>query len=131
MAWFPNWAERVRAVEAHGLPATVVGLAWSDELLVLELDVPEAALPRSHAARGFPLHISLLFLGELLHNDLQAHAELLRDRWAGRAMLLEVEWVGRGGAAMLHRRDPLASDPDLRALHGAGYFRDRQVHVSL
>jgi hypothetical protein len=131
MAWFPDWAERMRAVAAYGLPATVVGLAWSRELLVLELDVPEAALPRSHAERGFPLHISLLFEGELLHNNLQPHAELLRDRWAGRAVLLNVEWVGYGGAAMLHPADPLASDPDLRALHGAGYFRDRQVHVSL
>ena len=130
MAWYPDWAERVRAIAAYGLPATVVGLAWLDDLLVLELDAPEAALPRSHAARGFTLHVSLLFEGELT-SDLQPRAEQLHGRWAGRAVLLDVQWVGRGGAATLHPADPLARDPDLKALHGAGYYRARQVHVSL
>ena len=130
MAWFPDWAERVRAVAAYGLPATVVGLAWLDDLLVLELDAPEAALPRSHAARGFRLHISLLFEGELT-GDLQAHAELLHSCWAGQRVVLRVQWVGCGGAAMLDAADSLAADPDLTALHGAGYYRARQVHVSL
>ena len=130
MAWFPDWAERMRAIAAYGLPATVVGLAWLDDLLVLELDAPEAALPRSHAARGFPLHISLLFEDELT-GDLRAHVESLHSRWAGQHVVLRVQWVGRGGAAMLHPADPLASDGDLRALHSAGYYRDRQVHVSL
>ena len=91
MAWYPDWAERVRAVAAYGLPATVVGLAWLDELLVLELDAPEAALPRSHAARGLPLHLSLLFIDELQHHDLQPHAELLHRRWAGRSLLLQMQ----------------------------------------
>ena len=130
MAWYPDWAERVRAVAAYGLPATVVGLAWLDDLLVLELDAPEAALPRSHAARGFPLHISLLFSDELTE-ELQLHAELLHSRWAGRRVVLRVQWVGRGGAAMLDAADPLASDGDLTALHSAGYYRARQVHASL
>ena len=80
MAWYPDWAERVRATAAYGLPATVAGVAWLDDLLVHELDAPEAALPRSHAARGFPLHISLLFSNELPHQELQAHAELLHSR---------------------------------------------------
>ena len=130
MAWVPDWAARVRAVAAYGLPATVLGVAWLDELLVLELDAPEAALPRSHAARGFPLHISLLFEGELT-GDLQARAELLHSRWAGRSVVLRVRWFGRGGAAMLDVADALVSDPELRALHSAGYYRARQVHVSL
>ena len=45
--------------------------------------------------------------------------------------MLRVQWVGRGGAAMLDAADSLAADPDLRALHYAGYYRARQVHVSL
>ena len=77
MAWCRDWAARARGVATHGLPATVVGLAWLDDMLVLELDAPEAALQRSHAVREFPLHISVLFQGELLHNDLQLHCEIV------------------------------------------------------
>ena len=87
-------------------------------------------LPRSNAARGWPLHISLLFCDEL-KEELTRRAVSLHDRWSGRAVVLQVEWVGRGGAAMLLASDALVSDPDLRSLHSAGYYRARQVHVSL
>ena len=51
--------------------------------------------------------------------------------WANRHVVLRVQWVGSGGAAMLDPTDALASDPDLIALHSAGYYRDRQIHISL
>ena len=130
MAWFAGWRARVAAITAHGLPARVVGVRWSDAPLVVELEAYDAVLPRSNAARGWPLHVSLLFREELT-DELSRHAVSLHERWSGRAVVLRVEWVGRGGAAMLLASDALASDPDLRALHGAGYYKDRQVHVSL
>ena len=130
MAWFPDWATRAAAIAAHGLPATVVGVAWYDDLLVLELTAPEAILPRSHLARGFDLHVSLLFRDEF-RGELHDRARSLHARWAGRSVLLRVQRLGSGGAAMLHPADPLASDEDLRALHGAGYYRGREIHVSL
>jgi hypothetical protein len=130
MAWFPDWRARNAAIQTHGLPARVVGVRWSDELLVVELQAADAVLPRSNAARGWPLHISLLFRDEF-KEELAQHAVSLHDRWSGRAVTLQVEWVGRGGGAMLLAADSLAADPDLKALHGAGYYRARQVHVSL
>ena len=86
----------------------VLGAAWLDDLLVLELDAPEAALPRSNAARGWPLHISLLFRNEL-KEELTRHAVSLHDRWSGRAVVLQVEWVGRGGPRCCSR--PTVSPP--------------------
>ena len=108
----------------------MVGVRWSEDLLLVELEAHDAILPRSNAARGWPLHISLLFRDEF-KEELTRHAVSLHDRWSGRAVVLQVEWVGRGGAAMLLAADSLAADPDLKALHGAGYYRARQVHVSL
>jgi hypothetical protein len=105
MAWHPDWRARVAAITAHGLPARVVGVRWSDDLL--DRGAPGATtrmLPRSNAARGWPLHISLLFRDEF-KEELTRHAVSLHDRWSGRAVVLQVEWVGRGGAAMLLAAD--------------------------
>jgi hypothetical protein len=44
---------------------------------------------------------------------------------------LPVQWGGSGGATMLDPNGSLASDFDLQALHKAGWYSDRQVHVSL
>ena len=105
-------------------------VAWSEDLLVLAVDAPEAVLPRTHADRGFELHITLLFREELIP-ELYGCAEALNARRTGRDLLLPVEWVGSGGAAMLASTHPLALDPDFVALHSAGYYRDRQIHISL
>ena len=130
MARLPDWASRAAVIADHGLPANIVGVAWYEDLLVLELTAPEAILPRSHLARGFDLHISLLFRDEY-QGELHEHARSLHARWAGRSVLLRVQRLGSGGATMLHPADPLASDEDLRALHRAGYYGDRGFHVSL
>ena len=130
MAWYPDWATRAAVMTNHGLPATIVGVAWYDELLVLELTIPEAILPRSNLARGFDLHISLLFRNEY-HDMLHDNARSLHARWAGRSVLLRVQRFGSGGAAMLHPADALAADEDLRALHSAGHYSGREIHVSL
>jgi hypothetical protein len=128
--WFPDWEARAEHLKLHGLPCTILGLAWSDELLVLQFDIEEHFLPRSHVARGFELHLSLLFASEFTE-DLHHHALSLHRRWAGVRTRLPVQWVGSGGAAMLDPNGSLASDPDLTALHAAGYFSNRQVHISL
>jgi hypothetical protein len=130
MAWFPDWELRAERIKLRGLPCTIVGVAWFDELLVLEVDISEEVLPRSHHARGFALHISLLFAQEFVEH-LHHHAVSLHRRWAGRRVRLPVQWVGSGGAAMLDPSGLLASDLDLQALHKAGWYSDRQVHISL
>jgi hypothetical protein len=130
MAWFPDWEARAELIKRRGIPCTIVGLAWFDDLLVLQVDIPEEILPRSHLDRGFNLHVSLLFAEEFTE-DLHLHAVSLHRRWAGRRVRLPVEWVGYGGAAMLNPNGSLASDPDLQALHKAGWYSDRQVHISL
>ena len=87
-------------------------------------------MPRSHAARGFDLHLSLAFDCELTEELYEAAARL-HARWAGQQTLLRVAWLGGGGAAMLAASDALAADPDLRRIHGAGSYSDRDPHVSL
>jgi hypothetical protein len=128
--WSPDWWQLCQDIVQFGLPVRVLGVSWFDDLLVLAVDVPEAVLPRTHADRGFELHLSLLFREEL-NAELHARAEAVHARWTGRRLLLPVEWVGSGGAAMLASTHPLASDPDIIALHDAGSFRDRQLHISL
>ena len=127
--WKPEWWRLSHEIVSFGLPVRVLGMAWSDDLLVLEIDAPEAVLPRTHADRGFALHLTLLFRDELT-NELYERAEAVHARWTGRDLLLPVEWLGSGGAAMLATH-PLVVDPDIVALHSAGYYRDRQPHVSL
>ena len=120
---------------AHGLPATVRGVAllppWEGHcLLVVEVDIDENLLPRSHAERGFDLHLSLAFESDL-HDELLSAALRLHERWVGRQVTLRVAWMGSGGAAMLHRSDPLACDPDIQRIHAAGWYAARDLHISL
>ncbi len=128
--WKPDWWQLNQDLVKFGLPVRVLGVAWSDDLLVLAVDVPEAVLPRTHADRGFKLHLTLLFREELTP-ELYGRAEAVNARWTGRSLVLPVEWVGSGGAAMLASTHPLVLDPDIIALHSAGYYRDRQLHISL
>ena len=127
--WKPEWWQLSQRIVHLGLPVQVLGVARLDDLVALRLDADEALLPRTHAQRGFPLHISLLFQEEL-RGEQAEQLRRLHARWAGRNVLLPVEWVGSGGAAMLLPCH-LAADRDLVALHAAGWYGDRQIHVSL
>ena len=120
-------------VLARGLPARVMGVElmppWDGRrLLSIMVEIDEADLPRSHAQRGFALHLSLLFEDELTE-DLALDALRLHNKWAGRHLVLDVAWVGSGGAAFLAPTDPLAADA--HRLHSAGWFADRGIHISL
>ena len=120
--WNRDWQERVVAIARYGLPVFVRGVELLPShdgyrLFVISLDACESLLPRPHAQRGFELHISLLFEEEVC-GDLEPS-------------LLDIEWVGSGGAAFLRASDPLAADPDLRRLRAAGWYADRETHVSL
>ena len=135
MRWFPDWERRRDAMVAGGLPARVCGVEllppWNGgRLLALVVDIDEAHVPRSHADRGFKLHLSLLFEGELTV-ELAAAALRLHARWAGRPALLTVRRLGGGGAAMLGAGDPLLADPDVQRLHAAGSYAGRDLHISL
>jgi hypothetical protein len=127
-----EWKE---AVVQNGLPATIRGVEllppWNgDRLLALAVDIDEAFLPRSHEARGFKLHMTLIFESELT-DALAADALRVHQRWAGRHVILRIDWVGSGGAAFLDAADPLAADAEVRQLHGAGYYASRGLHISL
>jgi hypothetical protein len=133
--WRADYAEWEAALLARGLPAHIVGVEllppWNgSRLLALVVDVDEAVLPRSHQQRGFKLHLTLLFEEEL-NVDLAAAALRVHQRWAGRQVVLNIAWVGSGGAAFIAATDPIAMDPDVAALHSAGYYASRGLHVSL
>ena len=92
-----------------GLRARVVGVEllpeWdNDGLLAIVLEIDELVLSRSHADRGFKLHISLAYLSEL-GSDAWAAAYRIHRRYAGRDVVLRVDWIGRGGSASLGAGD--------------------------
>ena len=93
-------------------------------------DIDEHYLPRSHEARGFQLHLTLLFQSELTQELARALLGV-SARWTGRRVILNVAWVGSGGAAFLDAADPIASDAEVRQLHSAGYYASRGLHISL
>ena len=135
MAWFHDWETRRDAMLANGLPARILGVEllppWRGfRLLAVTIDIEERFLPRSHTDRGFALHLSLIFEEEMNHGHTEAAARL-HERWAGQTTVLNVAWLGGGGGAMLTGDQPLVMDPDLRLLHGAGSYADRNIHVSL
>ena len=55
--WLPDWKHRLDAIVRHGLPTLVKGASIVDGFASIELEVDEAILPRTHAMRGFGLHI--------------------------------------------------------------------------
>jgi hypothetical protein len=135
MAWRADYDAWAAALLQHGLPATIRGVEllppWNgDRLLAITVDIDENDLPRTHEARGFCLHITLLFESELT-DDLARAALQVHQRWSGRQVVLRVAWLGSGGAAFLDSADPLAADADVSRLHSAGHYADRGLHVSL
>jgi hypothetical protein len=133
--WRADYWQWVDTVRRHGLPARIVGVEllpeWDgDRLLAIVLDVSEAALPLSNAARGFCLHVSLAFLSEM-SDAMWTAAACVQHRYAGQCINLQIEWIGRGGAAMIDEGDVLASDADVVFVHSRGFYAERQLHVSL
>ena len=133
MAWYDDWQARKEALLQIGLPVLIRDVELSDDgFLSVLLDADEACLLRSHAARGFDLHISLGYIQEYgsPSDALEAHARL-RHRWTGQWVLLNIAWIGSGGAAFLHRYDLLHEDADFQYLYSRGRYWKRGAHVSL
>jgi hypothetical protein len=132
MAWYADWEARKDALLKVGLPVLVRGVEVSDGFLSVTLDADEACLLRTHAARGFDLHISLGYMQDY-HSPLDAVEAALRlhHRWAGQLVLLNIAWVGSGGAAFLHEYDLINEDPDFQYLYTRGRYWKRGAHVSL
>lgn len=134
-SWAADWHARQQAIVTEGLPVHVVGIhmlpPWEGRrLLAMELAVDEHRLPRTHAQRGFELHMSLIFHTEM-REELWEAARRANDRWAGRDVILDIAWFRSGGTAFLAGGNAVSQDPDIQLLHSAGYFADRGLHVSL
>ena len=128
-----RWTVQMEHLLAHGLEATVrVELLppWEgSRLLALVLtDVDEDVLPRSHAERGFQLHVSLCFEEEVL--DWEEVRELA-DRWRDRRHRFSFWWMGSNGGSELAYADAFASDPTAANLHSQGTYSSRPFHISL
>jgi hypothetical protein len=133
--WRADYDVWEAALLAGGMPATIRGVdlmpPWNgSRLLALVVDIDEQHLPRTHAERGFALHITLLFEEEIT-DALALTALRVHRRWAGQPVMLRIGWVGSGGAAFLAAGDPIAADAEVRQLHSAGYYASRGLHVSL
>ena len=98
MAWCADWEARKEALLKVGLPVLARGVELTDGFLSITLDADQACLLRSHAARGFDLHISLGYMQDY-DSPLDAMDTALRlhHRWAGQWALLNIAWIGSGG----------------------------------
>ena len=132
MAWYADWEARKEALLKVGLPVLVRGVELRNGFLSITLDADEACLLRTHAARGFDLHVSLGYIQEYDSPIDALEASMrLHNRWAGQLVLLNIAWVGSGGAAFLHEYDLINEDPDFQCLYIRGRYWKRGAHVSL
>ena len=138
MAWFADAEQRAELLVQHGLPVVFTEARIdASGFFALYLRADESLLPRSHASRGWELHVSLGYRADYPEGG----AEFLRDRingfWATRYHVLLVEWVGHGCAAMIDQEDPLVQDLLIQVAHALGHYGNgrhtapRQLHVSL
>ena len=74
------------AICSNGLPVIISGLELLDNgFLSISLDVEEVYLPRSHADRGFDLHVSIGYIQDYDNPTTALKAALrLHNRWSGR-----------------------------------------------
>ena len=114
-AWFPEWRHRIKMLYVGGLDMDILEACVDAEtgFVALHLDAWEPFLPRSHAERGFPLHLTLGFASDYGEGVAEAAVARINERWAGREHEVRIAHVGRGGAAALHHREPLHQDPDI------------------
>ena len=132
MAWFADSDHRLAWVKRNGLPITIMeARVQADGFFAIYLTADEAVLPRSNAARGWELHITLGFRSDYPEGVAEIACGYFNAAWAGRFHVVDVEWIGHGGAAMIRRSDPLAEDPLINWVHRQGYYGTRQLHISL
>ena len=126
MAWAPNWWERREAILRHGLPSIVLGARIIDGFVALYFDIDDALLLRSHAARGFPLHLTLGYTSDYGDGVAEAAVQRLNQRYAGQWLMLSMRrrlsQPGPDGLPGHRRGHPVAAQQGAlrqRAPHGA------------
>ena len=127
MEWAPDWEHRVDFMLRNGLLVRVEGMVV-DDLVAVYLSAYDAMLPRSNAARGFRLHVSLGYAQCYCAELLEAVAAHFNARWAGRELVLNIIEF-RGSAAYIDP-EPLF-DEEFRFLHSIGNYGTRPLHISL
>ena len=135
--WLPDWKHRLDAIVRHGLPTLVKGASIVDGFASIELEVDEAILPRTHAMRGFGLHITLGYETDYGQGIAREAVNRINARWAGEWIPLKIKRYGSGGSVELSWDDMLYQDEDIYWLHSRGHYGNgvkclpRQLHVSL
>ena len=139
MAWYSDWSARCDRIIQFGLPVLVrdINIDHATGFIAVRFVANEADLPRSHADRGFELHLTVGFSSDYADGVAEHSVRILKERWLGRIIRLKVAWFGSGGSAQLAADDHLASDDHIRWLHQRGYYGNgveclpRDLHVSL
>ena len=129
--WYEDWKDRRDRLLRDGLPVRVLGARIESDFFAVYLDADERYLLRSHKKRDFELHITIGYASDFQEGDAVAAAARINEKWAGYDYTLWISWVGSGGAVFLHKKDHIANDPDIVWFHSRGWYRDRQLHVSL
>jgi hypothetical protein len=140
IAWYPGFELYAFFMRGRKIPVTFTHAAIEDDewgFIALYADIDEAFLPRSHTARGFPLHMSLGFAKSLCdnHNISWNTTRLMVDelnvRYAGKKFSILLDRIGCGGAACFHENEPLSMDPIIDFIYQHGGIDKGELHISL
>ena len=129
--WHADWEDREEALIANGMPVHIKGASLEDDFLAIHVDIAEDILIRPHAARGFPLHLSIGFKSDWSEGYAEAAVDSINSRWKGVDTVLKISWFGAGGTAFLAADEPLAQDYDVAWFYARGWYSDRGLHISL
>jgi hypothetical protein len=127
---FP-WKEhqrRKRLIKQRGLPCRVFLKCLNNELWSLVCR-PRRGWVHLHTPGAFkgcgPYHISIC----QRRAATPALLSQVRARWHGRVVRFRHKYMGVG--AYMELRGAVTKDPAIRALHAAGWYHNRPLHISL
>ena len=140
LAWYPGFEMYAFFMKGRKIPVTFTHAAIENDewgFIALYAEIDEAFLPRSHAARGFPLHMSLGF-AKVLNDEhgipwstTRELVDILNMRYAGKQVSVLLDRIGGGGAACFDHGDPICLDPVVDFIHQRGGYDWREPHISL
>ena len=122
--WPEDYLQRVDTLVREGLDVRL-SFAISGDFVSLNVSILQGVLLRDKSP--FQLHVTLGYLGEIPDELL----EQVKVRWDNVATHLSASRVGGGGSVIFGEDCPLMQCPVVSRAHALGYYRDREIHMSM
>ena len=140
LPWYPGFEMYQFFMKGRLLPVTFTHATIGNDnwgFIAIYADIDQSFLPRSHEARGFPLHLSLGYAKSLQDNygiswtTTQRMVEMLNQRCAGKKLHIRLDRIGGGGAACFDQNEPICQDPLIDFIYRHGGIKKNELHISL